>query len=178
MALLLVAVTSGAVQAAFTVTTVQATFADGRLALTGGFELVLTPKVEKALNNGIPLEIAIDIRLSRRRALLWNAVTKRWTLRRQLQYHALSGQYLVSSEPAFPQMRHGFDTLAEALARLGALDEVTLAVPADLDRDIDYRVEVRAALDIEALPALLRPRAYTSRAWRLDSGWSTWKVPR
>lgn len=176
--LLLVAVISGAVQAGFTVTAVQAKFADGQLALAGGFDLALTPRVEKALNNGIPLEVAIDIRLSRRRALLWNAVAKRWTLRRQLQYHALSGQYLVISEPALPQTRHGFDTLAEALARLGALDEVALTLPADLDRELDYRVEVRAALDIEALPALLRPRAYTSRAWQLDSGWSVWKVLR
>ena len=52
----------------------------------------------------------------------------------------------------------------------------TAGAAADAPPEGDYSVEVRASLDIEALPSPLRPVAYTSLAWRLNSGWSTWKL--
>lgn len=148
------------------------------LVLSGTVELNLPSKVEEALNNGIPLELVIDIRLYQRRALLWDRKVQAWTVRRELRYHALSGQYLVSGEPPVPQNRESFNSIAEALAQAGSLDDLNMPLSQPVLPEADYRVAVRAQLDIEALPHLLRPVAYTSRAWDLDTGWTTWQVQR
>lgn len=159
----------------FRVTSVQPRLANG-LLLSGNLELSLPPKVEEALNTGIPLEFIVDVRLYRRRALLWDRRVQGWELRRELRFHALSGQYLVSGEPTLPQNRESFDSLSEALAQAGALDKVNLPLAEPASAAAEYRIGVRVRLDIEALPQLLRPVAYTSRAWDLNSGWTTWQV--
>jgi hypothetical protein len=164
--------------ATFRVELVQARVSGQVLLLGGRLDLGLTPQVEEALNNGIPLDFVIDVRLHRQRALLWDDAVDEWTLRRQLRFHALSGQYLLSGEPALPPNRESFASLAEALAQVGSLDEVNLPIEMRIQSDADYQAKVRVVLDIEALPPLLRPVAYTSRAWDLNSGWSSWKVQR
>jgi hypothetical protein len=47
-----------------------------------------------------------------------------------------------------------------------------------LEPDTDYRVRIRASLDIESLPTPLRLLAYFRSAWRLTSEWSTWPLQR
>jgi hypothetical protein len=37
---------------------------------------------------------------------------------------------------------------------------------------------LRARLDIEALPMLMRPLAYTLPSWRLSTGWTEWPIQR
>ena len=75
------------------------------------------------------------------------------------------------------ETRESLLTQQEALKSLGSLNDLRLTLtnvaPAD-----NYSVDVRASLDIEALPTPLRPVAYTSFAWHLNSGWTTWKVAR
>lgn len=162
----------------FQVSSVQARTVGQTLHVDGHLELGLTPRVEEAIDNGIPIELAIDIRLYRQRPLIWDERVATWTLRRELRYHALSGQYLIGGASAAPVDRENFDSLNEALTEMGALEAVMLPLNEPLESDTDYRVDVRVALDIEALPSLLRPLAYTSRAWDLNSGWTTWKVQR
>ena len=157
------------------VTAVQSRVTGDRLTLTGTLDIGLTSKVEEALNNGIPLEFVFEARLHRRRALIWDETTRSWMWRRELRYHALSGQYLLTSSADQDRARQSFQTLAEALIQAGNLAEsLPLATP--LASDGDYRVGVRVHLDIEALPPVLRPVAYTSRAWDLNSGWTMWKL--
>ncbi|MBI3897535.1 MAG: DUF4390 domain-containing protein [Gammaproteobacteria bacterium] len=161
----------------FHVDTMQARMVSQSLQLTGNVDLELTPEVKEAIANGITMEFVFDVRLYRYRAWLWNQTLENWRLRRQLHYHALSGQYLVGSEVNRPHNRDAYSSLAEALRHIGTIDEV-LPLNATLVPQHDYRVGVRTALDLEALPPLLRPVAYTSRAWDLNSGWTTWPLQR
>ena len=39
-----------------------------------------------------------------------------------------------------------------------------------------HLLAVRAYLNIEALPALMRPLAYATPSWYLGTGWSEWPV--
>lgn len=167
-----------ALASGFKVSSVEARAIGETLHLGGNLELALTPKVEEAVGKGIPIELAIDVRLLRQRQLLWDKRLASWTVRRELRYHALSGQYLISGAGTSPLDRESVNSLGEALLEIGALDDVTLPLRTSLDPGAEYRVDVRVALDIEALPSLLRPVAYTSRAWDLNSGWTTWKVQR
>lgn len=161
--------------ARFAVAAVEPSVVGRTLLVSGNLELGLTPKVEEAIATGIPIELAIDFRLYRRRALLWDARVDSWTVRRELRYHALSGQYLISGGPSGAE-RESANSLDEALAEMGSLDQVSLPLAGALTDDADYRLDVRVALDVEALPSLLRPVAYTSPEWQLNSGWTTWTV--
>ena len=166
------------VAAAFAVSTIQPRIVERVLQVNGNLDLTLTPKVEEAIGKGIPIQLVIDLRLLRQRPLIWDERIEAWGLRRELSYHALSGQYLVGSVSAVPGDRESFTTLNEALAELGAIDSVALPIKEPLVANAGYRLDVRVRLDIEALPSLLRPVAYTSSDWNLNSEWTTWKVQR
>jgi hypothetical protein len=165
------------------------------LQFTGLFDLGLTPKVEEALSKGIPLELILGVRLYRQRAILWDEKTTEWTRRRQIRYHALSGQYLVSElddclgdpgadcakdfvDPVRSPIRENFNSLTEALRELGSLNDLKLRLPPNLTQEDTYSATLRIYLDIEALPSPLRPVAYTSPDWHLNSGWTSWTVQR
>jgi hypothetical protein len=161
--------------ATFAVAAVEPSVVGRTLVVSGQLELGLTPEVEEAIATGIPIELAIEFRLYRRRALLWDERLDGWSMRRELRYHALSGQYLITGSLDGAE-RESANSLDEALAELGTLDQLALPLAAPLAADADYRLDVRVALDVEALPSLLRPVAYTSPQWKLNSGWTTWTV--
>ncbi len=170
-----------AAQADFSVSDVQARLADGALLVSGELGLGLTPKVEEALAKGIPLEVVIGLRLQRLRPWLWNERVAEWTFKRRIRYHALSGQYLVSTLDTTPGAGETVETYiaaSEATRQLGTLAALVLPLPAPLRADQDYQLQVRVYLDLDSLPSPLQPVAYTSLAWHLNSGWSTWTVAR
>jgi hypothetical protein len=171
-------VTTSAIGAGFSVGPVQPRAAGKTLRVSGNLDLALTPKVEEAIGKGIPIQLLIELRLYRERYLLWDERVENWTVRRELSYHALSGQYLIGGVSTVSADRESFTALNEALTELGALEDMTLPLGAPLMADAEYRLDVRVRLDIEALPSLLRPVAYTSSDWNLKSEWTTWKVQR
>jgi hypothetical protein len=164
--------------AQFSVHEVQAQFVDEALLLNTRIELALTAKTEEALTKGIPLDVIVEVQLIRRRTLLWDKRVADWQLRRRIQYHALSGQYLVSGLHPDVYDLASFDTLASALGHIGTLQdaELPLTKNKNISSDERYSLELRVYLDLEALPSLLRPVAYTSPSWHLGSGWTTWTV--
>jgi hypothetical protein len=141
--------------------------------------LELNEKTEEALNNGIPLEVTIDANLVRHRWWWTNKLVADWTIRQRLQFHALSRQYLVSTvgtgEPA-----ESFASLSLALENMGKLGDLkfTLTPKKQFDPTARHLLQVRARLDIETLPVVMRPLAYASPSWRLNTGWTEWPLPR
>lgn len=160
-------------QAEFRVADVKSRFVGSALVVNGNLELGLSPKVEEALAKGIELPVIIELRLYRKRSYLWDLRLGSWTVRRVLQYHALSGQYLLNTGSA----DENYLSAAEALRNLGTLSDLQLPLQdIEIDNTAEYSLRLRAHLDIEALPAPLRPVAYTTPSWHLNSGWSAWSV--
>jgi hypothetical protein len=159
----------------FKVAELQPRLRDGVLVVNGNMQLELSQKVEEALSKGIELPVLIEARLYRKRSFLWNQNIESWTLRRNLRYHALSGQYIVSSSGG----ADSFLSPADALKHLGMLSELRLRLPEiNLATEDEYIMKLRAHIDIEALPAPLRPVAYTTLSWHMNTGWTTWNVQR
>lgn len=150
---------------------------DRVLAVHSRLNLALTPATEEALNSGIPLEIVIDIEFVRQRWWWTNKLISDWTLRRRISFHALSRQYLVSGTNV-KQRAESFGTLDLALAHAGNLSQLEFALPAkkQIEPGARHLLRMRARLDIEALPSIMRPLAYSRPAWRLNSGWTSWPV--
>jgi hypothetical protein len=177
LALLCLALAAGSAHADFRVQSAAPQLSNRVLHLNTRLALALNPKTEEALHKGVPLEVVIDTQLLRHRWWWTNRVITDWVLRRRLQFHALSRQYLVI------EMRAGgtaesFASLDQALAHLGDLSDTHIPLTArkQIEPDARYLLALRARLDIEALPALMRPLAYATPSWRLSTGWNEWTV--
>lgn len=147
------------------------------LHVNARFDLPLKPPTEEALNKGIPLDLIFDVNLVKHRWWWRNKVITDWALRRRIQFHALSRQYLVSGLTEFDSSE-SFTSLAPALKHLGSLDNLVIPLTAkkDIEGGARYLLQLRTRLDIESLPTLMRPIAYATPAWRLNSGWTEWPV--
>ena len=160
----------------FNVREIDASLVSGKLSVTGSLDLTLNNRVEEAVSKGIPLDINIELRLSRSRPVIWDKQLSEWELRKQIRYHALSGQYLVSETRDGSEVLENFTTLQQALNQMGNLGDRVFPVNVETGTDDRLVLDARVRLDIETLPAPLRPVAYTSLDWRLNSGWTSWIV--
>lgn len=161
------------VRADFGLTLVDSNVVGDSLRFSAVVDAKLAPPVIEALNKGIPLEVAVDVIMEEHRRIWWDPELNTWELRRRIEYHPLSKQYLVHGVGIAAD---AFATLETALKHLGTWRDIKLLVPTRLHAKGDYRLRLRARLDIEALPAPMRPLAYASSAWRASSGWKKWKV--
>lgn len=134
----------------------------------------LSEEATQALESGVPITFAIEITLKRKRDFLWDSVVT--TLRQQyrVQHHALSEQHLLVNLAT--GMRRSFSTLGDALDALEHLTAIPLIETDKLDPRQVYIGQMRASLDIEALPTPMRPLAYLSPEWWMSSRWHQWEV--
>ena len=163
--------------AGFQVKSAQPYLHDRVLHVNARLDLTLNPRTEEALGKGIPIDVVIEINLVKRIWWWRNKVITDYTLRRRIQFHALSRQYLVSGRTA-REPAESFGTLSAALAHAGALEDFTIALTPkkEIEAGARHLLQLRARLDIEALPMLMRPLAYTLPSWRLSTGWTEWPI--
>lgn len=164
----------------FVVRDIDVRFVDDALHITTTLDMSLSTRSEEALSKGIPLDILIDLALVEHRRFLWDRVVTDRTLHRRIQYHALSGQYLVSSADIGADEFARFPTAQAALTYAGALNEleIPLAKKKDISQNLRYWLKLRVQLDIETLPSPLRPLAYITPSWHHNTGWTHREVRR
>jgi hypothetical protein len=150
------------------------------LAAAGFAELRLQPAAEQgeltaqvsyhfsatalaAMQKGLPLQVLFEARRVRPGLAGFNETVARAASRRHIQYHPLSQQYLLHDLASGRRSTHF--TLPLAIEALGQFDL------RDLPPVPGTRLEARTRLDLETLPAPMRPLAYLSSDWNLDSGW-------
>lgn len=144
------------------------------LVLDAEFVIRLGPVVAEALERGVPLTLQTTVRSVRARRLWWDAIETETSHRASLSYHALSRRYVlqdVSPGQPDPGTQRVFFRRDAALKAWGAVIGLTVMPLADWQRLPERRVEVRARLDVDALPHPLRTVAYVSPDWRLASDW-------
>lgn len=135
----------------------------------------LSEPVIEALDKGVPLTFLLEIDVTRMRDMLWDEDLATLQQRYQLQYHALTDQYLVRNLNSGAQ--HALPTLGIALSVMGTVIDLPILDRKLLQPGERYLVNLRAALDIESLPVPMRVIAYFSSDWRLASAWYTWPLP-
>lgn len=163
----------------FSVKSAQAHLNDRVLHVNARLDLPVNPRIEEALGKGIPIDVVIEVSMAKHRWWWRNRVITDTVLRRRIQFHALSRQYLVSGlrehDPS-----ESFGSLSQALSHVGTLDEFTILLTPkkEVETDGRYLLMLRAHLDIEALPMLMRPLAYATPSWRRNTGWTGWPIGR
>jgi hypothetical protein len=142
--------------------------------LDAHIDYVLTPKALDALHNGVPLTLELQIEVTRDRTFLWDEDIASLEQRYQIRYHPLTQQYIVKNLNT--GISAAYPSLKAALDALGLIKDFPMLDRSLLSPKAEYRVHLLALLDIEALPAPLRPLAYLSRGWHLSSDWYSWPL--
>jgi hypothetical protein len=131
-------------------------------------------KVLEALENGVPLVMDVHLEFQRQGAWIWERDLVDSRLRYRIRYHALSSLYEVVDLQRNIRLR--FVTREAALDALGAIEAIPLIKAKKLKKGETYVLEMKAVLDIDALPLPLRPLSYLSPSWNLSSEWSRWET--
>ena len=130
--------------------------------------------VLEALNNGVVLSLVLDIEVSRARSYVWDETLASLEQHYQIQYHALSEQYLLRNLNSGTQA--SYPALDALLFFLGRVRDLPIIDAQLLDPSATYQVRIRSRLDFSTLPVPLQMRAYVSRDWWLSSDWYAWNL--
>jgi hypothetical protein len=148
--------------------------ADKVYRLDASLKYQFPPKALKALENGVTLILALDIEVIKPRRYMWDEEIASLEQRYEIQYLALTDQYLLSNKNSGSQFV--YSTLDEALSTLEKIDSLPIIDAHLLNNNEHYMVQVRSRLDFDSLPTPLRLKAYFSNDWWLTSGWYSWDL--
>ena len=142
--------------------------------LEANMELQFSDDALEALRSGVPLIVLINIEVLKDRSWWWDKTIAELEQGYLLLYHALSEKYVIHNLNSGAQLN--YISLNAALFSLSSIRDFPLIDKNLLDEDDDYYVRLRTYLDIESLPAPMRPIAYISSQWQLESDWFSWPL--
>ncbi len=145
---------------------------EGVFHLNARLDLPISDAVREGLAQGVPLALELDLSIERVRQLLPNSGVADLTQRYHLQYNAVSGHYILRNDNSGQQ--ESLPTLDEALEQLSQVRGVPVLDRSLISPDLRYEANVRAKLDVGAVPLSLRILMYRVRDWHRESDWYTW----
>ena len=163
-------------ESGFSIQSLETLMRDRVYLLNAHFQYSFSQEAIEALEHGVPLLILVDIEILSPR---WYWSDKTLADLEQgylLLYHALSESYVVHNLNSGTQ--HNFVLLRQALSFLSQIKELPILDANLLDASKEYYLRVRTHLDIESLPAPMRPLAYISSDWQLASDWYEWPLQK
>lgn len=146
----------------------------GVYLLDADIDYKLSGPMIEALLNGVPLVFNLEIEVLELNDWWMNSTVASLKQIYQLEFHALSRQYVVENlntgvQEAFPDLR-------SALRHQGMVIKLPVIDSALLDASEKHAIQIRASLDVDALPLPLRVRAYIFSEWQLDTDWHIQKL--
>ncbi|HEY4644667.1 MAG TPA: DUF4390 domain-containing protein [Steroidobacteraceae bacterium] len=160
----------------FGIRTAYVQLVDGVYLLSTRLYLPLNERLRRALNDGVPLTLDLELEVaSTRRYWLDEGVA---SLRQlfQLQYHAVSGRYLVRNLNSGEQT--SFPTLDAAVEQLSHISGLPVLDQALIEGDRRYEFNLRVTLDLGDIPDALRVLMFWTDDWHRVSEWYTWPLLR
>jgi hypothetical protein len=158
---------------AFTIKSLETQLVQGVYQLDSRIEYHFSEEALSALQNGVPFLILLNIEVEQIR-WYWNKNLAELEQGYLLLYHALSEKFIVHNLNSGTQDHYA--SLNAALNALGRITNLPLIDAKLLVPEGRYQVRMRTYLDIESLPAPMRPLAYISSDWKLDSDWVSWPL--
>jgi len=163
-------------KANFNIQSLETLMRDRVYLLNANFDYTFSKDAIEALEHGVPLLILVDIEILSPRWWWADETLANLEQGYLLLYHALSESYVVHNLNSGTQ--NNFITLQQALGFLSEIKELPILDANLLNSKKDYYLRVRTHLDIESLPAPMRPLAYISSDWQLSSDWYEWPLQR
>lgn len=163
-------------QSGFSIQSLETLMRERVYLLNANFSFNFSNEAIEALEHGVPLLILIDIEILTPRWWWGDKTIADLEQGYLLLYHALSESYVIHNLNSGTQ--NNFISLQQALEFLSQIKELPILDANLLKSKNDYYLRVRAHLDIESLPAPMRPLAYISSDWQLASDWYEWPLQR
>jgi len=135
--------------------------------------------IRAALKDGLTLTFDLDVVVSRERRFWMDETVAEYTIKRELNYHAVSDRYLTRDiGTSTPGEQHSYATLEEALEALGTVDAWPFLLAPQLSANREYRVSLRAGVRRGRLPDTLRVLLFWTDDWHRESEWFSWSLQR
>lgn len=174
--LLILGVSASAHARGFTIRSVATHLQDKVYLLDADIDYRFSDTALKALRNGVPLIVLLDIKVEQQRSWWFNKTIADLQQGYLLLYHALTEKYIVNNLNSGAQ--DNYERLSTALKALGQVKDLPILDAHLVNKGDHYIVRLRTRLDLESLPAPMRPLAYISSDWRLESDWYEWPLQR
>lgn len=158
----------------FNIISAETTLNKNVFQLDAKIELNFSDDALEALRSGVPLIILVNIEVLKDRNWWWDKTIAELEQGYLLLYHALSEKYIIHNLNSGAQKN--YISLNTALHSLSKLNEFPLIDKNLLEEGDEYYARIRTYLDIESLPAPMRPIAYISSQWQLESDWFSWPL--
>lgn len=159
---------------AFTIRSVETRLRDQVYTVSARIDFNFSAPALEALQNGVPLLVLIDLEVEQQRKWWLNKNIAELQQGYLLLYHALTEKYIINNLNSGAQ--ENYDTLDGAISALGTIEDLPILDAKLASNKGRYIVSMHAYLDLEALPAPMRPLAYISSKWRLESEWYEWPL--
>ena len=140
--------------------------------VTAEFDIQFTPRLEEAVNRGVPLYFVVEFEMARPR-LFWfdeKPVTASQTYK--ISYTPLLRQYRLSVGDVYQNFTR-FEEVTRVLSRLRGWH---VADKGAFKKDQAYQASLRMRLDTAQLPKPFQLNAISSRDWSLASDWHRWSI--
>src|SRR3954467_15561020 len=129
------------------------------------FDIQFSPKLEEAVNRGVPLYFVLDFEMSRPRWYWFDEKPVRFSQTYKVSYTPLLRQYRLSVGNNYQNFTR-LDEVTRALSRLRAWH---IADKGAFKKDVAYQAGLRMRLDTAQLPKPFQVNAIASRDWTLAS---------
>lgn len=169
------------IEAGFDIRNAGTALVDGVYLLDADLSFIFSDDALEAIENGIPVTIILEMQVLRERGLIWDNLwwdkkIAQIEARFRIETRPLSKTYLVRNLNSGEARVFGsFDELVVGLGRIRNFPLLDEHLVGD---EGNFYLRMRTLLDIESLPSPMRPLAYLSSLWRLESDWYEWPLER
>ena len=140
--------------------------------LEADFDIQFSPRLEEAVNRGVPLYFVVDFEASRPRWYWFDQKPVVYTQTYKITYTPLLRQYRLSVGSVYQNFTR-FEEVTRVLSRIRGMH---VADSGALKRELAYQGAVRMRLDTSQLPKPFQVNAIASRDWTLTSDWHRWSI--
>lgn len=137
-------------------------------------EVAFSEGMVDALESGVRLTIDIDLEIIRPVRYWLDDVVTHVRHSYAIELHALSARFVVTDTARAQQWT--FPSLEDVIDFLKNPPAMPFAEADLIAGEQGYAGRLRARLDVESLPAPLRPVAYLSPSWWMASDWVEWTI--
>jgi hypothetical protein len=136
------------------------------------FDIQFSPRLEEAVNRGVPLYFVVEFELSRPRWYWFDEKPIQFSQTYKVSYTPLLRQYRLSVGNVYQNFTR-FEEVTRVLSRLRNLQ---IADRNAFRKDGTYQAGIRMRLDTAQLPKPFQLNAIASRDWTLASDWHRWSL--
>jgi len=136
------------------------------------FDIQFSPRLEEAVNRGVPLYLVVEFELSRPRWYWFDEKPVQFSQTYKISYTPLLRQYRLSVGNQYQNFTR-FEEVTRVLSRLRNLQ---IADRNAFRKDATYQAGIRMRLDTAQLPKPFQLNAIASRDWTLASDWHRWAL--